>query len=52
MNIKTDFFTKVIKMPSWNAWVQRPCGLIKLVRRGKHFKWRSKNCLIKVENVS
>jgi hypothetical protein len=23
-------FTKVIKMPSWMAWVQRPSGLIKM----------------------
>ncbi len=22
--------TKVIKMPSWKAWVQRPSGLIKM----------------------
>jgi hypothetical protein len=29
MIIKIESITKVIKMPSWKAWVQRPSGLIK-----------------------
>ncbi len=36
-------YTKVIKMPSWMAWVQRPSGLIKMDRSGSAFR---------VENVS
>ncbi len=28
-------------MPSWKAWVQRPCGLIKRGGKGKRFRWES-----------
>ena len=28
--LKWKAYTKVIKMPSWMAWVQRPSGLIKV----------------------
>ncbi len=27
--IKREVYTKVIKMPGWMAWVQRPSGLVK-----------------------
>jgi hypothetical protein len=34
---KQKVFIKVIKMPRWKAWVQRPSGLIKSVRKRKRF---------------
>ncbi len=34
---KQKVFTKVIKMPRWKAWVQRPSGLIKSGKKCKHF---------------
>ncbi len=39
-------------MPSWKAWVQRPCGLIKIDRcEAQANKVRLYNCLLKVDNV-
>jgi hypothetical protein len=35
---KQKLFTKVIKMPSLNAWVKRPTGLIKRGTQHKAFK--------------
>jgi len=31
-------FTKDVKKPMQKAWVQRPCGLIKWVKKCKRFK--------------
>ncbi len=36
-------------MKSWKALVKGPSGLI--IRERKHFKWRLRLALIKVENV-
>ncbi len=47
--IKTDINTKVIKMQSLKAWVERPTGLIK---DGGSSSTLRGNTLIMVENVS
>jgi hypothetical protein len=36
-NYSKKVFTKVIKMPSWKVWVQRPSGLFKSGRKHDHF---------------
>jgi hypothetical protein len=53
-----QLFTIAIKMESiykrllkCQARLQRPSGLIKRGRKGKHFKWNCRKDLIKVENV-
>ncbi len=30
LSLKWKVYTKVIKMPSWKAWDQRPSGLVKM----------------------
>jgi hypothetical protein len=35
--LKLKAVTKVIKMPSWKAWLMRPSGLMKRGRKRWHF---------------
>ncbi len=50
--LKQKVFTKVIKMPSWKAWVRRLIGLIKRERgEAQALKARLQNCLLKVDNI-
>jgi hypothetical protein len=53
--IKTEsiYITKVIKMPSWKAWVQRPSSLLKMWETVQVLYMEGERIsLIKVENVS
>jgi hypothetical protein len=45
-------FTKVIKMPSQKAWVERPVGLIKEWVEFKRVKYFLQGCQMEAENVS
>ncbi len=36
----SKFLQKLLKMASWNAWVQRPIGLIKREKKRKGFGLR------------
>ncbi len=48
-----QLFTKVIKMPSWQAWAQRKSGLIEREwHESQTLTMVLQNCLMKVENVS
>ncbi len=49
---KQKVFTTVIKIPSWEAWVQRPSGNIKEEGRGvQTLKVRQPKCQMKVESI-
>jgi hypothetical protein len=49
--LKQKVFTKVIKMPSLKAQMEKPMGLIKRGSRAQALYVKLQNCLIKVESV-
>ncbi len=48
-----QLFAKVMKIPCWQAWAQRPSGLIEREwHESQTLTMVLQNCLMKVENVS